>query len=204
MDNPQGNPDVYVIDVDGSNLRRLTTRRGVDEFPAWSPDGTTIAYDSSPTRVDSSGLSPGQEIWTVPAQGGAPSRLTHNRVPDQAPTYAPDGNQLAFSHAVNIVVMNADGGPMRTLTSGWTPRWSPDGSSIAYLGFSGDRGNAQDPLSPSCSPSCPLGRVVLIPAAGGPRTTLDVFVPSSYNGASWFPGSDALLVEAFTGSVQPG
>ena len=140
----------------------------------------------------------------MPAGGGAPVRLTHNRVPDQAPTYAPDGRQLVFSHAVNIVVMDADGGPLRTLAQGWTPRWSPDGTSIAYLEFTGERGNAQDPVSPSCTPSCPLGRVVVIPASGGPRTILDVFVPSSYNGASWFPGSDALLVEPFTGSVQPG
>ncbi len=203
VDDPNGNQDIYVVDADGSNLRRVTRSPAVDEFPTWSPDGGTIAYDSSPSRTDSSGLSPGQEIWTVPARGGTPSRLTHNRVPDQAPTYAPDGGQLAFSHAVNIVVMDADGGPLRRLGPGWTPRWSPDGTSIAYLEFSGDRGNAQDPASPSCSPSCPLGSVVVIPAAGGSRTILEVFVPSSFNGVSWLPASNALLVERFTGTVQP-
>lgn len=203
VDNPKGNQDIYVVDASGSNLRRVTTSLAFDEFPAWSPDGSTIAYDSSTTRMDSSGLSPAQEIWTVPAIGGAPTRLTHNRVPDQAPTYAPDGSQLAFSHAVNIVVMDVGGGALRRLTPGWTPRWSPDGTSIAYLEFSGDRGNAQDPASPSCAPSCPLGRVVVIPASGGQRTILDVFVPSSANGASWLPTSDALLVERFTGPVQP-
>jgi Tol biopolymer transport system component len=204
VDGSKGTQDIYVVEVDGTNLRRLTSSPAMDEFPTWSPDGSTIVYDSSPSRTDSSDLSPGQEIWSVPATGGEPTRLTHNRVPDQAPSYSPDGQQLVFSHAVNIVVMDAVGGPLTTLSTGWSPRWSPDGASIAFLTFSGERGNAHDPVTPSCSPSCPLGRVVVIPVAGGPRTVLDAFVPSSANAPSWLPAGDALLIERFTGPVQQG
>lgn len=200
----RGNEDIYVMDAFGGHVRRLTTSPAQDEFPTWSPDGTTIAFDSSPTQLDTSGLSPNQEIWTVPATGGAPRRLTHNHVPDQAPSYSPDGTRLAFSHNVQIAVMPADGGFLRTIGPGWSPRWSPQGSRIAFLDFTGPRGDAQDPTSPSCTPSCPLGTVMVVDATGGTPTSLGVLVPSSLNPVSWQPSGQAVLADSFTGPVIGG
>ena len=45
-----GNADIYVVGVDGTGLRRLTTDPATDQYPQWSPDGTTIVYDNSGAR----------------------------------------------------------------------------------------------------------------------------------------------------------
>src|SRR5712691_2099741 len=119
-----GNTDIYLMNPDGSAVRRLTTSPAEDEFPVWSPDGTTIAYDSSgSTPLDSSGFSSTQEIWSIPADGGSPARLTNNNVPDQAPTYSPDGSQIAFFHGSRfgdgtISVIGASGGPIHSIAGG--------------------------------------------------------------------------------------
>ena len=44
-----GNPDIWVMDSDGGNLRQLTTHTALDAAPAWSPDGKKIAFDSERT-----------------------------------------------------------------------------------------------------------------------------------------------------------
>ena len=70
-----------MVGVDGTGLRRLTTDPATDQYPQWSPDGTTIVYDNAGARENSEDpqFSKTAEIFTVPAAtGGAPTRLTHN------------------------------------------------------------------------------------------------------------------------------
>jgi dipeptidyl aminopeptidase/acylaminoacyl peptidase len=67
---PSGDEEVYVMDADGTNVRRLTDSPGLDEGPVWSPDGTKIAFSS-----DRDGQ---QEIYVMNADGSDPRRLTDN------------------------------------------------------------------------------------------------------------------------------
>ena len=75
----------------GRALRQLTTDPATDQYPQWSPDGRTIVYDNAGAHEDSVDpqFSKTAEIFTVPAGGGEPTRITHNSWTDAAPSYLP-------------------------------------------------------------------------------------------------------------------
>ena len=133
-----GNLEIYVMDGDGSNPRRLTVHPGVDEYPAWSPDGKKIAFVSNRNNVNKDL----RQIWTIDADGTTPIRLTDGLV-DSYPDWSPDGTKIVYDahlhpeeHHVapaGITVMDADGKDKRLLTGeGAHPAWSPDGRKIAF------------------------------------------------------------------------
>jgi len=102
--------------------------------PAWSPDGSKIAFAS-----DRDG---NHEIYVMNADGSNPTRLTTHMSFDGKPSWSPDGSKIAFmserSGVSHIYVMNADGSNVVGLTtfSGYwdgLPAWSPDGSKIAFV-----------------------------------------------------------------------
>lgn len=132
------NGHIWVMQADGSNLRQLTRSDGVDLWPAWSPDGSTIAYsDSGTTTLDNSGFSPTQEIWTVPASGGSPTRVTRNAVPDDMPAFSPTGAEMAFFRDGHIWLMDTSGGNAHPLPGApsrgaFVPRWSPHGAQLVF------------------------------------------------------------------------
>ncbi len=127
------NHDVYVLNADGSNERRLTTDRDVDEAPTWSPDGRRIAFES---YRDCNGA----EIFVMNADGTNQRPLTRNKTSDLEPAWSPDGRRIAFDSRRNshsgIFVMNADGSNQhrltRTIGVDTSPAWSPDGRRIAF------------------------------------------------------------------------
>ena len=128
--------DVHLVNTNGTAAVRLTTEAGADLDPAWSPDGTRIAFASARHGIF--------EIYVMAATGANPVRLTNGGVNDQ-PAWSPDGSKIAFvsrpSGNPDIYVMNADGtGVIRLTTENARdehPAWSPDGSKIA---FDSDRG----------------------------------------------------------------
>ncbi|MBU0494342.1 MAG: MBL fold metallo-hydrolase [Chloroflexi bacterium] len=132
-----GNVEIYTINADGSNERRLTNDKGRDFAPAWSPDGTQITFASSRDGND--------EIYTMGADGSNPRRLTQDSASDGFSTWSPDGTQIAFdsdrSGNWDIYVASVDGSEqglldVRQLTDARAddgiPTWSPDGTQIAF------------------------------------------------------------------------
>lgn len=122
-------PQVYLIGADGTGRRRLTGTAGAARNPSWSPGGRRIAFDAD-TRpytinVDGTDLRQLSTAYTV------------------APVWSPTGQALAY-RTLNgsIGVMNPDGSGRRQivgLASGESAlfrSWSPDGSRIAFVGFS--------------------------------------------------------------------
>lgn len=192
-----GNTDIYVVSASnaGGEPRRLTTDRAVDEWPSWSPDGSRILYDNSgATPPDASGFSPTAELWTIPVNGGTPTRLTHNDVPDEMASYSPDGSSIAMFRDGGIWVMASNGSNAHAVGTqgGFRPEWSPDGSRIAFLVYDG-----------SWRPTLDLGdfrgdwpvlTVWITDRSGSAHALAGVQVATHWNAPQWFDNGDSLLV----------
>jgi Tol biopolymer transport system component len=131
---PHPHEDVYVVNADGSGLRRLTDDPDAEFDPSWSPDGRRIAY-----RHEGGGGDSTAEIYVMHANGLQKRNLTRRPGRDHSPAWSPDGRRIAFASVrggpmPSIWVMNADGSMQRRVSrvSGEYPAWSPDGKKIAF------------------------------------------------------------------------
>ena len=145
MSHRDGNPEIYMMDTDGGNPRRLTNHRGWDFAPSWSPDGKRIAFVSERDGHVIDG-SPTYEIYVMDADGGDPRNLTNHPHDDRSPSWSPDGKRIVFvserdrdkdnPHLVEIYVMGPDGQNEQRLTNNLhddrDPSWSPDGKCIVF------------------------------------------------------------------------
>lgn len=108
--------DIYVIDITGDNLRRLTNDPGQDLYPAWSPDGRWIAFWSNRDGHNA--------VYLMRADGANAKRLAKGRSPE----WSPDGQQIAFvsrqEDIEGIFIIDKDGENTRLLVEGGdNPSW---------------------------------------------------------------------------------
>jgi Tol biopolymer transport system component len=161
--------DIYVMDADGANLRRLTNQRemgfGASSGPAWSPDGSRIIFS---TEIRGSGFLMGEGgIYVMNADGSNLRRLVDPLVMGEewgemtvvgdtsrrfgSPSWSPDGSRIIFNKIIGeqgsraeggggsetqIFTVDANGDNLKQLTddvmSKKHPTWSPDGEWIVF------------------------------------------------------------------------
>jgi TolB protein len=125
---------IFAVDPVSKDRTKLFDTPFFDSAPAWSPDGSRIAFESD---ADPVGTNPehDREIFVMNADGSAVSQLTHNTTWDEGPAWAPDGTQIAYTAGPDnthgdINVMTAAGVHLRTLTAFEGADESPDWQAI--------------------------------------------------------------------------
>jgi Tol biopolymer transport system component len=169
---------LYIINIDGSNLRRLTQDPYTNDWnPAWSPDGKHIVFSS---QADFDQF----RIEIIEPDGSNRQVLASDKnFGYNQPAWSPDGTQIAFMeisakarNAIpNLLIMNTNGSNIhpvsKLLTPGTSPSWSADGKHIAFDSSNYD-GNKY---------------AIYIMNADGTGVKLLVEIPYSSRSASWSP-----------------
>lgn len=129
--------DLYIMNADGSNVRRLTEMPGYDGGPFFSPDGQRICF----RRFSEDGAT--AEIFTMKTDGSDMTRLTNLGAMSWAPFYHPSGDYLVFTTNIHgfanfelyLVRADGQGEPVRvTYTDGFDglPVFTPDGQQLSW------------------------------------------------------------------------
>ncbi|HEY1306390.1 MAG TPA: hypothetical protein VGF24_22705 [Vicinamibacterales bacterium] len=134
MSGRSGNPEIYAMNIDGSNLRRLTNHPAGDSSPTWSPNGTQIAFTSDRTGKP--------QIYVMSSVDGSNlRRITVDESEADRPTWSPSINEIAFaartsSSGFDIKVYDPNSGQTQKITFGEgtneSPAYAPNGRHLAF------------------------------------------------------------------------
>jgi TolB protein len=139
LSDADGNLDIYTLDINSRQAKRITTHRAIDTEGSWSPDGRYIYFTS-----DRSG---GPQIYRVSANGGSAERVTFEGSYNARPRLSPDGKRLAMVHLVNgnyrIAVMDVERKNLLVLSAGSqdeSPSFAPNSDTLIYATRTGRNG----------------------------------------------------------------
>ena len=180
------NYDLYMMNADGSGFRRFN--RDANSFesePAWSPDGTQLAFTSN-RQITENTFDGRFNIFIMDAEGGNHRLLTDFGGSNSSPDWSPDGTKIAFQSTVDenleIYTISPDGANLINLTqneaSDYTPAWSPDGSKIAFVS---DRNGNED---------------IFVMDADGSNVVQLTTTPSYDKGPAWSPDGNFIVYYA--------
>jgi hypothetical protein len=170
---------IQVITADGS-AGRILTGDSADYFPAWSPDGATLAFERNRAKLAG-------DIYLISSDGSGLRPLTNDVSDDGDPAWSPDGRLIAFHRNGQIYVMNAaDGSGGRPLSSthcDYEPAWSPNGSRIAFA-------------------SCRNGmwQILVMNADGSGETNITANLPA--RAPSWSPDGSRIAFQGWNGKAD--
>jgi tricorn protease len=132
--------DIWVVAKTGGEARRLSTPKGEESFPRFSPDGKELAFSAN--------YDGNLDLYVMPVGGGVPTRVTHNPMPDRMVEWYPDGKHLLFASGMasgrdrfnKLFKVAKDGGLPEALPIPYAEfgALSPDGKFLAYLPVSTD------------------------------------------------------------------
>lgn len=127
--------DVWLVDKGGGTAHQLTTSKGEESWPKFSPDGSHIAYSAS--------YDGNEDVYVIPTQGGVPTRVTYQSHGDRMVEWHPDGEHLLFASARKsgrtrynqFYKVSIEGGlPERLpVPYGELASYSPDGNHLVYV-----------------------------------------------------------------------
>jgi len=132
--------DIWVVAKTGGQANRLSTPKGEETFPRFSPDGKEVAFTGN--------YDGNQDIYVMPVTGGVPTRVTHHPMPDRIVGWYPDGKSLLFASGMEsgrnrfskLFKVAKEGGLPQALPVpyGEFGAISPDGKTLAYMPVSTD------------------------------------------------------------------
>ncbi|MEJ5348625.1 MAG: Tol-Pal system beta propeller repeat protein TolB [Desulfosoma sp.] len=176
--------EIYVMDVDGRNLTAITRDGSTALSPAWSPDGTQLAFVSY--------LEGSPKIYVANILSGVRRALSGYTGINITPAWYPSGGRLAVTLSKDgnpdIFLIDSQGSVVQKLVSGWgievSPTWSPDGSKIAYV--SNESGNPH---------------IYVLDVASGNKKRLTY--EGKYNTSpAWSPKGDWIAFSGATGGIH--
>jgi Tol biopolymer transport system component len=151
-----GDLDIYTMDLDGRNVKQLTSEIGYDGGPFWSYDSQWIVFRAHHPRTekdiaDYKGLlkenlirPTALDIWVMKADGSGKRQITNNGKANFAPYFFPDGKRVIFSSNAadprgrdfDLYVISVDGTGLERITTNPTfdgfPMFSPDGKKLVF------------------------------------------------------------------------
>jgi TolB protein len=127
----KGNKEIYVVDQDGANPKKVSSNNAITVAPAWSPDGENMAFTSYRNN--------NPNLYVIKKNGSGRKMVSNVPGLNDSPAWSPDGEKIAYVLSKNdnpdIYLLYKDGTQKRITDFNGidtSPAWSPDGKKLAY------------------------------------------------------------------------